>query len=82
MINLIEIIDEERILLNILKIYFTEYNKCLVIKCIDPDDDIEKINEFKYLKRDIFSLFERRKINVDSKFIVIRDETLRKKLDL
>ena len=41
MINLVEIIDNERILLNILKTYFTEYNKCLLIKCIAPNDDIE-----------------------------------------
>lgn len=41
MINLVEIIDNEKILVNIIKNYFNEYNKSLVIKCINPKDDID-----------------------------------------
>ena len=40
------------------------------------------MSEFKNLRRDIFNLLERKKMNKNSKFIVIRDENLRKKLNL
>lgn len=82
MTDLLEVVDDERILHKTLKQYFSVYNHTLLIKCIDEKDDIDKMQEFKYFKRDLFNLYERKILKIQSKCIVIRNRDLINKLNL
>jgi len=50
----------------------------LYIKCVDEEDE----NENKKIKRDLFNILERKLVNIESKFIIIRNRKIMKKYNM
>ncbi len=82
MTYLLEIVDDERILHKTLKQFFSVYNQTLLIKCVDQQTDTAQTKQLKYFKRDLFHLYERKILKIQSKCIVIRNKDLINKLSL